>query len=90
MEALAEAEALVDNRRAPRANVLKRATVAYDQGFSSVDCLIRNISDSGAKLRFSPLAMTVPDTFHLVCLGSPVQDCQVVWRRVGEMGVRFT
>ena len=89
MEALAEAEVLVEHRRAPRSNVLKRAKVAYDQGFSSVDCLIRNVSDSGAKLRFSPLAMTVPDYFHLVCLGSPVLNCEVVWRRTGELGVRF-
>jgi hypothetical protein len=89
MEALAEATGLIEHRRAPRINVLKRAKVAYDQGFSSVDCLIRNVSDSGAKLRFSPLAMTVPDNFHLVCMGSPVQSCEVVWRRIGELGVRF-
>ncbi|HWA20110.1 MAG TPA: PilZ domain-containing protein [Devosia sp.] len=88
MEALAE-PVVIEQRRAPRFNVLKRAKVAFDQGFSSADCIIRNISESGAKLRFAALERTVPDNFDLICTGSPVQNCKVVWRRVGEMGVQF-
>jgi hypothetical protein len=88
MEALAE-PVEVDLRRAPRLNVLKRARVAFDQGFSGADCLIRNISESGAKLRFAALERTVPDDFNLICTGSPIQTCRVVWRRVGEVGVQF-
>jgi hypothetical protein len=88
MEALAEPVA-IEQRRAPRYSALKRAKVAFDQGFSSADCLIRNISESGAKLRFAALERTVPDNFNLICAGLPVQSCEVVWRRVGELGVRF-
>jgi hypothetical protein len=88
MEALAESVE-VELRRAPRLSVLKRAKVAFDEGFSGADCLIRNISDSGAKLRFAALERTVPDAFDLICTGSPIQACKVVWRRVGEVGVQF-
>jgi hypothetical protein len=88
VEALAE-PVVSEQRLAPRYSVLKRAKVAFDQGFSSADCLIRNISESGAKLRFAALERTVPDDFNLICAGSPIQSCKVMWRRVGEVGVQF-
>ena len=71
-------------------DALKRAKVAFDQGFSNVDCLIRNFSDSGAKLRFAALAMTVPDDFNLICADAPMQKCKVVWRRAGEVACSFS
>jgi hypothetical protein len=78
-----------DKRRAGRRRVLKGALIAYDDRRRTLPCTVRDISDTGARLRLTG-AITAPDTFELLIdLDGFEADCQVVRRRADEIAVRF-
>ena len=78
-----------EKRRAPRRRVLKGAIVAYNDRHSTISCAVRDISDTGARLRTDG-AMNAPDTFLLVVeLDGIEADCTVVWRRPPDLAVKF-
>ena len=79
-----------ENRRnAPRQKSFLQGRIFYNHRRSSIDCLIRDISDIGAKLKFSE-AVAVPEVMELYI---PNKDefrrARVQWRVGGEMGVAF-
>lgn len=76
-------------RRAPRRRVLKAGIAASNDRRLTVNCTVRDLSDTGARLRIEG-SMTVPDTFELIIeLDGLEAPCQVVWRKGGEVGVKF-
>ena len=78
-----------NQRVAPRVRTLIAARIAFNNGQSTLDCLIRNLSDTGAKLTFSAV-VTLPDCFGLMIPQKGVtRRVRVVWRRDREIGVRF-
>jgi hypothetical protein len=64
------------------------ATIVYDGGNSRIDCVIRNLSDGGAKLEV-PSARTIPQSFDLMVPGHRPQHCRIAWRALKEVGVQF-
>ncbi len=64
------------------------ATAIFDNGGTRLDCVIRNLSDGGAKLEFATVR-GIPQTFDLLVPGHRPQQCQVAWRALKEMGVQF-
>ena len=76
-----------DHRIAPRQRVLKAGTIEFSG--SKVDCLIRNISATGAALEInSPLWF--PDVFVLVTTSDgSSRRCHIVWRSGKRIGVTF-
>jgi len=82
-----ELRGLEHNRAAPRQRVLKAGTIEFSGG--TVDCLIRNISETGAALEVaSPVG--IPAEFNLMISGNVVKrPCQVVWVREKRIGVAF-
>jgi len=57
---------------------------------STIPCVVRNVSDSGARLRVDG-SLSAPDTFELfIELDGSWVACEVVWRIGNEVGVRFT
>jgi PilZ domain len=80
---------LEEKRRAPRRRVLKGAIVAYNDRHSTIPCVVRDISDVGARLRTDGV-MNAPDTFLLIVeLDGIEADCAVVWRRPPDLAVTF-
>ena len=78
-----------DQRIAPRLKALFAARIAFNNGQSTLDCLIRNLSDTGAKLVVSA-AVAVPDRFDLFIPQKGVtRRVQIAWRTGEEIGVRF-
>jgi PilZ domain-containing protein len=78
-----------DGRIAPRRRILKSGIAASNDRRLTVNCTVRDISDTGARLRIEG-SMTVPDTFELIIeLDGLEAPCQVVWRKGGEVGVKF-
>ena len=78
-----------DPRVAPRLKTLLAARINFNNGQSTLDCLIRNLSDTGAKLIVSA-AIALPDRFDLfIPQKSVTRRGRIVWRRGEEMGVRF-
>ena len=78
-----------NQRVAPRVRTLIAARVIFNNGQSTLDCLIRNLSDTGAKLTVSA-AVTLPDCFDLfIPQKSMTRRVRIVWWRGEEVGVRF-
>lgn len=78
-----------DARVAVRRRTLKAGVVAYSDRHVTVGCLVRDISATGARLRIEG-SVTAPDTFELIIsLDGLEADCQVVWRKATDLGVRF-
>ena len=78
-----------ERRGAARQVINRRAQYIPVLGALPRDCLVVDLSESGARLfTESPL----PDVFTLVVFGEGARlerDCQVVWRLGGEAGVAF-
>jgi len=76
------------NRRdKPRLRSFMAATVLYNNGQSTLDCVIRNISEDGAKLAL-PAEVALPDRFDLaVPQRNKTYRATMAWRRGGEVGV---
>lgn len=78
-----------EERRATiRHRTLKGGKIAINEGFSTIDCTVRNMSTTGAMLRVSSV-VGIPDAFQLVLSDGQAFDC-VVQRRTGtDIGVSF-
>ena len=76
-----------EHRVAPRRRVLKAGTINFGGG--SINCTVRNLSDTGAALEVvSPLY--IPDSFKLIVQTDNLnRPCRVVWRKERRMGVAF-
>lgn len=74
-------------RRAPRRRVLKTGSISFGGG--AIDCVVRNLSATGAALEItSPLF--IPDKFTLVVAADNIHcPCAVVWRKERRIGVAF-
>jgi hypothetical protein len=63
--------------------------IFFNNRRSSVDCLIRDISDTGAKLSFSE-AVTVPEVMELyVPAKEEMRRVRAQWRSGNDMGIAF-
>jgi hypothetical protein len=78
-----------ERRSASRKKSFLKGTVYFNNRRSSVECVIRDFSDTGAHLEFATTA-TVPDIVELFI---PTRDetlrCHVRWRRDNSVGVSF-
>src|ERR1035441_8712070 len=80
----------MDERRvAPRQKSFFRGFVYFENCPSAVDCLIRDISDVGARLKFS----SPPMGTDILTLTIPVKGqsfrAKVQWRSNDEIGIAF-
>ena len=79
---------MIENRAAPRHRVLKRGTLAFNGG-GGVDCTVRNISSSGARIDIaSPIGL--PESFTLVIEADQfMRHCHAVWSSEQRVGIAF-
>jgi hypothetical protein len=77
----------MNNKRDQRQNVMKAGTILL--GGSGIDCLVRNISDSGANLEVES-QIGIPNSFDLVIdTEHSNHHCHVVWRKARRIGIAF-
>ena len=78
---------MAETRRAPRHRVLKAGTIGFGGG--AIDCVVRNLSTTGAALEVANQA-GIPDRFVLVVPGDGLhRPCHIVWRKERRIGVAF-
>jgi hypothetical protein len=83
-------DTLSNGRIAPRARVLKSAKIVSMNGWSVMDCTVRDLSDTGAKLLCAD-PLSIANVFRfLVPSENSMRDARVVWRRDGMLGIEFT
>jgi hypothetical protein len=78
-----------EKRKVRRTRVLKGAKIIFNQRVSSVDCIVRNLSDAGACLQLAS-QVGFPATFELSLDGDrSLRSCRVTWRGADRIGVVF-
>jgi hypothetical protein len=78
-----------ERRKGFRRKALKGARIVFNNGWGSVTCTVRNLSDSGAKLHVESV-LDVPSEFTLMFDdGSPSRECFVKWSDSVTVGVEF-
>ncbi|MCJ2065687.1 PilZ domain-containing protein [Methylobacterium sp. J-088] len=78
-----------EHRRETRQRVFLKGRIVFNNGSSSLDCLVRDMSSSGARLVMSETT-TLPEVFDLYI---PQKDrtyrATLRWRREDGIGVTF-
>jgi hypothetical protein len=84
------AESTPNHRRELRARTLLSGKIVYGaRGEFTQDCLIRDLSDGGARLKLSEAAQ-VPDRFQLILISAgEAREARVAWRDHPQVGVAF-
>ena len=78
---------MADGRRTTRHHTVKAGTIKF--GGQAIDCLVRNLSASGAALELSNTS-AIPARFVLAMPGDGLQlPCRAVWRKDRRIGIAF-
>ncbi len=77
-----------NRRKQPRAHMLRRARIVYRRGHCTMDCVVLDLSDGGARLRVTEW-LGLPDRFELRIENGPARDAEVRFRTFDVAGVRF-
>lgn len=78
----------MQDREHVRARAFLGAKIVLDGGFSVFDCIVRDISEAGARLKVEN-AVSVPQNFTLLISDGRSFEATVKWRRIDSIGVRF-
>ena len=81
---------MVDNKRAhPRfATRLEGRLLSLD-GLCNYACVITDVSESGARVRTAESGLVPNRVFLFQAKSSDIFECDVMWRRPGEVGLRL-
>lgn len=76
-----------EHRTSQRRRTLKAGTISFGGG--TIDCTVRNLSESGAALDvISPIG--IPERFTLLVEADHRHlPCRIVWRKEKRIGVHF-
>jgi hypothetical protein len=78
-----------ERRRHTRHKSFLRGCIYYNNRCSATDCLVRDVSEAGARLIFSS-AVNVPDVIDLhIPQKEQMLRARVQWRKGDEIGVTF-
>jgi PilZ domain len=78
-----------ERRTFPRSRAYIRAQIAYNNRCCTMDCLVRNMSQDGARLIFAGAA-TIPAKFDIVIRQQGrYRPARVIWREETALGVQF-
>ncbi|MBU1336837.1 MAG: PilZ domain-containing protein [Alphaproteobacteria bacterium] len=78
-----------EHRASPRHRTLKGGRIVINDGFSTFQCTVRNLSEAGARLKVASI-VGIPDSFQLAMDDGRKFACSVVWRTEAELGVAFS
>jgi PilZ domain len=80
---------MAERRSSSRQKSFLQGRIYFNNRRSTVDCLIRDLSETGARLKFSE-AITVPESMELYIPNrEEIHRARVEWRSGNEMGVSF-
>lgn len=80
---------MFDRRREHRGRTYLGSQVAFNNRWSTIDCLVRNMSQTGAKIEFAH-AVLLPSEFELIIpQKGNSRRVRVVWRQATALGVSF-
>ena len=78
-----------ERRNISRARTILAAQIILHDGGSTVDCTVRNLSDTGARVKVEA-PFTLPEHFKLhIPKSNILRSVEVKWRTISELGVQF-
>jgi hypothetical protein len=78
-----------ERREFKRGRTYLGGRLAFNKQYCTIDCLVRNMSQNGAKLVFESTAL-LPGEFDLLLpQKGETRRARVIWRRQDEAGVSF-
>jgi len=78
-----------DKRSGPRRRVLLSDMLVFDGGARTVNCSVRDLSDSGAKIELGGVEL-LPRSLWLIEMRAGVaRECRVTWARGRQLGLEF-
>ena len=81
--------ASAEHRRSLRQRSFLGAKLVYGDGAFTVDCVVRDVSETGARVKL-PDGQAVPDRLFLVEMRSGIAyEARVAWKRHPEIGLEF-
>ncbi len=84
-----DGQVFTERRAAARHKVLKGATLRFNRGYGALECRVRNLSDTGARLAFGETA-AVPSEFDFWLSGvDKPRAATVRWRGLEDVGIEF-
>ena len=78
-----------DKRHFERHKTLKGARITFHGGHSSIDCVVRNLSNGGARVMLES-SIGIPDEVMLVINDGTQHQARIVRRKINELGLQFT
>ena len=75
-------------RQTQRHRTLKKAQIVVSDGFSTIDCVVRNLSETGAQLKVASV-LGIPNQFPLKMGDGRTLQCRIAWKRETDIGVEF-
>lgn len=83
-----DGEVFAERRATLRRRSLKPAILSFNKGFSTFECIVRNLSEKGAMLSLGE-TFALPSTFVVRLDGMAPRTAQVRWRTTSSVGVEF-
>jgi hypothetical protein len=80
--------AIAQKERSARRRVFKGAKIVFQERAATIDCTVRDLSSGGARLVVASV-VGIPDLFELAVPGDRIRQCQLIWRKSGQLGVSF-
>jgi hypothetical protein len=77
-----------NRRNTGRKKTLKSAKIIFNKKQSVIDCFVRDLSDTGAKLQVGDV-VAIPRNFTLILNDGSRHECERVRAQGTEIGVRF-
>jgi hypothetical protein len=77
-----------NNRNEQRHRILKPGLIVFNNGFSTIECTVRNLSEGGAQLKVESL-IGIPDEFDLKLKDAGAARAKIAWKRGTTIGIKF-
>lgn len=79
-----------DARKHQRLPAFLGAKIHFGNSLSTFDCLVKNISDTGALINIETV-WDIPETFRLhIATLDRSYECQIKWKTHNKLGVSYT
>jgi hypothetical protein len=79
----------MERRHQLRSRALKSARILLNHHQSVIDCVVRNLSPTGACLKVET-TFGIPDRFDVMFdIDKSIRPCRLIWYRDRQIGVEF-
>lgn len=80
---------MFERRKRPRGRTLLGAEVAHNPQYAPVRCVVRNLSESGARLALNSAVVLPAEIDLTITQRAETRRARLVWRRGDAVGVAF-